>query len=111
MQHSSSSLIFMLLRLFLGHYDVSERSISISTKDSRMEPQPYTMVWTFDADSDQRIQFNFSHEHSSYNIIEIGDGPIKSSSTRLAKFKPNVATPSDVVSVSCSAWLSIHILP
>ena len=97
-----------LLSMFSGHYNVGQGCVFVSTRDLNAtgQTEDYTPLWTFEAIIDQRVQFHFSHYILAYNFIEIGDGTIKENATRLAQFK-GFDTPSDVISVSHLAWLSV----
>ena len=95
----------------LGHYNVNESSITVISVDlsSAFNGGNNSPTWTFEANSDQRINFNFSTYYFSFNIYEIGDGLVRGESTRLARFK-GIDQPSNVTSVSSCAWLSVDVL-
>ena len=70
------------------------------------------IVWTFNTTTESRIQFTIS-EFSFYwssnyhSSLEIGDGLVPGDSSRLAVFR-GLDLPSNVTSVSSSAWLSVQ---
>ena len=90
-----------------GHYDVSEESIILSSNNLSSGDKNH--VWTFRANTNQRINFHFPKYFFSFNVYEIGDGMNKSSPTRLARFK-GIDYPSNVTSVSNCAWFSVDVL-
>ena len=99
-----------ILNVFIyhtGHYDVSEESIILSSNNLSSGDKNH--VWTFRANTNQRINFHFPKYFFSFNVYEIGDGMNKSSPTRLARFK-GIDYPSNVTSVSNCAWFSVDVL-
>ena len=68
-------------------------------------------IWTFTANSDQRIQISFQYFHLyEPEYLEIGDGLENGEETRLAHFIGD-SLPSNVVSVSNSAWIYVEAPP
>ena len=86
--------------------------VNITTNELNTSSRPTNYTWTFTTSAHQRIRFSFSDFHvSTYHqdhYLEIGDGLIGKDSTRLARFRGH-DLPTDVVSVSNSAWLNMCI--
>ena len=100
---------------FSGHYFLQDDTvITISREDlvSVYQANNYLPVWTFNTSLDRRIRFHFNEfgfywNDYDYNLLDIGDGSTTDSPTRLATFGGR-ALPSNVTSVSNSAWLKIN---
>ena len=100
---------------FTGLYNIQNGSTIEITKadiNASFRHSSSLLVWTFKATTESRIIFTFSkfgfYWSSNYHSsLEIGDGLVPGDSSRLAVFR-GLDLPSNVTSVSSSAWLSVQ---
>ena len=86
---------------------ITKADLNTSGKDTAS-----LLVWTFNTTTESRIQFTISEfrlywSSNYHSSLEIGDGLVPGDSSRLAVFR-GLDLPSNVTSVSSSAWLSVQ---
>ena len=89
-------------------------SISIAKSDitKALNENISHLLWTFHSKNGSNVRFNF-HEFGFYwsnsliIALEIGDGLIYGSSSRLVHFR-GLQVPNVVTSVSNTAWMKVH---
>ena len=72
----------------------------------------YLPDWRFNTSTGFRIRFHFNEFHfyesiGYHSALEIGDGLIRGTGTRLAHFRGS-EVPMDVTSVSNAAWMQVY---
>ena len=101
--------------LITGLHYIQNGSTMVITKsdlNTSFRHSSSLLVWTFKATNESRIKFTFSEfkfywSSNYYSSLEIGDGLFPGDSSRLAVFR-GLDLPSNVTSVSSSAWLSVQ---
>ena len=94
-----------------GHYNIEAHG-SIGILKSDVQSNFDNTSWTFRTSAGSRIRFRF-HDFGFYwssefiSYLEIGDGLSPGLSSRLAHFR-GLTVPSDVLSVSHSAWMKVY---
>ena len=107
------NILCIVIGLLTGHFTLLDiTTISITTADlSRaIGNSDFSPLWTFSAERNQRIKFTFRDLHFYYSAdyLEIGDGTNSGDTTKLVRYQNNYS-PSNVTSVSNSAWLRVSL--